>query len=122
MVRWGMVRDPGESRDSRALRLLDDVLRAVECVPAGRLVSYGDIAALIGTGPRQVGHVMSRAGGDVPWWRITNARGELPAHLRDEAARHWRAEGISVRPGGGARIEMHRADLAQLADAYDSAL
>ena len=33
------------------------VLRAVELVPAGRVVSYGDLAALVGTGPRGMGAV-----------------------------------------------------------------
>ena len=37
--------------------LVERVLRAVECVPPARLVTYGDIAALIGTGPRVVGAV-----------------------------------------------------------------
>lgn len=105
---------PGEVPD-----LFDDVLRAVECVPPGRLVSYGDIAALVGTGPRQVGRVMAQAGGGAAWWRVTNARGELPVHLREEASRQWRAEGIPVRPSGGARIDLARADLRELADAYD---
>ena len=34
--------------------LVERVLRAVELVPRGRVVSYGDLAALVGTGPRQV--------------------------------------------------------------------
>lgn len=111
--------DPRRGRRHDPLELLDDVLRAVECVPRGRLVSYGDLAELVGTGPRQVGNVMARAGGEVPWWRVTNARGDLPEHLRDAAARHWDSEGITVRPSGGARIDLHRADLAELGDAYD---
>lgn len=128
MVPWGMPSsDPTPAHDAGApasteaagLRLLDDVLRAVECVPRGRMVSYGDIAALVGTGPRQVGRVMSRAGGEVAWWRVTNARGELPAHLREEATRRWREEGIGVRPGGSARIDAYRADLERLADDFD---
>ena len=113
---------PSSARSGRpggALALLDDVLRAVECVPPGRLVSFGDIAALVGTGPRQVGRVMAQAGGGVAWWRVTNARGELPVHLREEASRRWRAEGIPTRPGGGARIDLARADLSEFADAFD---
>lgn len=117
-VSTGGGRD-GHDGHEPALVLLDDVLRAVECVPAGRLVSYGDIAALVGTGPRRVGAVMSRAGGGVAWWRVTNAKGELPLHLREAAAWHWRAEGIAVRSNASARLDLHRADLVELADAYD---
>lgn len=56
--------------------LTELVLRAVELVPPGRLVSYGDVAALLGTGPRQVGAVMAREGHGVQWWRVTNASGD----------------------------------------------
>ena len=61
--------------------MVERVLRAVECVPPGRVASYGLIGALVGAGPRQVGAVLSRYGDGVPWWRIVNASGELPAPL-----------------------------------------
>ena len=51
--------------------LVEKVLRAVELVPPGRVASYGDIAQIVGTGPRQVGAIMARWGSDVSWWRIT---------------------------------------------------
>ena len=41
---------------------IERVLCAVECVPAGRVVSYGDIAELVGTSARRVGAVMASAG------------------------------------------------------------
>ena len=68
--------------------LVERVLVAVEQVPRGRVVSYGDLAELVGIGPRLVGRVMSLYGGNVTWWRVTNASGDLPAHLADEARAH----------------------------------
>lgn len=99
------------------------VLRAVEQVPAGSLVSYGDIAAIVGTGARHVGSIMRHWGSNVAWWRVTNRNGDLPVHLLAEARGLWRSEGIGIKADGrGARIGDHRADLARLADAYDRAV
>ncbi|PVG81330.1 cysteine methyltransferase [Nocardioides gansuensis] len=98
------------------------VLRAAEQVPRGRVASYGDVAGLVGTGPRHVGAIMSRLGSDVPWWRITNSYGDLPAHLRDEARPRWADEGITWKPNGlGCRIADFRCDLVQLADDWERA-
>ena len=97
------------------------VLRAAELVPPGRVASYGDLAELVGTSPRHVGQVMARHGSGVPWWRVTSSYGDLPPHLREEAAVHWAAEGITWKPNRlGCRIAEFRADLVALADAYES--
>lgn len=96
------------------------VLRAVELVPPGRVVTYGDLAELVGGTPRQVGAVMRLRGGEVPWWRVVNVRGHLPPHLRDEVRALWLQEGIGWRADGlGCRVDDHHADLVALADAYE---
>lgn len=101
----------------------EHVLRLVERIPRGRVVSYGDIAHIIGIGPRQVGAVMSRYGSGVTWWRVTNVSGALPEYIVDEARAHWLDEGIPVRPGGrGCRIAEARADLDRLATEYRAAV
>jgi len=101
----------------------EHVLRLVERIPRGRVVSYGDIARIVGIGPRQVGAVMSRYGGGVTWWRVTNASGELPEQIADEARAHWLDEGIPVRTGRpGCKITEARADLADLETEYRSAV
>ncbi len=74
-------------------------------MPPGRVTTYGAIADVVGTGPRQVGAVMARDGGAVTWWRVVRADGSLPAHLAAEAAAHHREEGTPLRPSG-------RVDLA----------
>lgn len=99
--------------------LVEHVLRAVEQIPPGAIVSYGDVAELVGTGPRQVGAIMSRWGSTVAWWRVTNAAGRLPAELLARALPHWAAEGVSLSTHRqGCRIIAHRADLRQLAADY----
>lgn len=96
--------------------LVERVLTVVEAIPEGRVTTYGDIAEVLEVGPRQIGAVMSQYGASVTWWRVTNARGELPPHLLDEARQNWMAEGIALASTGrGVRIGAHRADLTQIA-------
>lgn len=103
--------------------LVEKVLRAVELVPAGRVISYGDIAALVGTGPRHVGTVMREYGGSVAWWRVVNASGDAPKHKRQAVFDHWRDEGIAIKPNGlGCRIADQRVDLEELARAHADAI
>ena len=59
--------------DVAAELTVEQVLHAVECIPAGRVVSYGDVAELVGTSARRVGAIMASAGSGVPWWRVVSA-------------------------------------------------
>ncbi|WP_297108568.1 MGMT family protein [Tessaracoccus sp.] len=95
---------------------VERVLRVVESVPPGRVVSYGDIAELVGSSPRRVGAIMAARGSAVPWWRVTNAAGRMPSHLVAEAQRHWVEELTPLRPDGDScRMSAARADLISLA-------
>lgn len=81
------------------------VLRCAERVPHGRVTTYGAIAEAVGQvlgrgGPRQVGAVMARAGGGVPWWRVVRADGSLPPSHDDRARQAYLEEGTPLRPGG----------------------
>lgn len=94
--------------------LVEQVLGAVEQVPPGRVVAYGDIARAVGCGPRQVGAIMRSHGAFVTWWRVTSASGDLPPGLLRRALPHWREEGIHLKPNRlGCRIDAHRVDLDQ---------
>ena len=94
---------------------IERVLTLVELVPRGRVVSYGDLGTIVGIGPRQVGSFMRHHSDGLPWWRITNASGDLPAPLLARARPHWADEGIVVKRNGlGCRITDYRADLDQV--------
>ena len=103
--------------------VVERVLRAVEQVPPGRVASYGLIGDVVGVGPRLVGRVMSEWGSSVPWWRVTNAAGDLPGPLLERARHHWAQEGIAVKAGGqGCRVDEHRCDVEQLRVDYAQAV
>ncbi|MQA90719.1 MAG: methylated-DNA--[protein]-cysteine S-methyltransferase [Gemmatimonas sp.] len=57
------------------------VYATVRRIPYGRVVTYGGIAALLGTprAARGVGSALAALpeGNDVPWWRVVNGRGEI---------------------------------------------
>lgn len=89
------------------------VLDVADSIPAGRVMSYGDIAEYLGEGgPRQVGRVMSYWGGAVPWWRVVHADGSLLPGHEQEALAHYRREGTPLRlgpDGKPTRLDMARA-------------
>ncbi|HET7326036.1 MAG TPA: MGMT family protein [Nocardioidaceae bacterium] len=86
---------------------VEAVLRVVEQVPPGRVISYGAIAAVVGVGgPRQVGAVMAEYGGGVPWWRVVRADGTLPLCHDGRARAQHRAERTPMR---GDRADMSAA-------------
>lgn len=87
----------------------EQVLEVVEQIPPGRVMSYGDVAEYLGAGgPRQVGQVMSRGGGDVPWWRVIHADGSPPPGKEAECLAQLRSEDVAMRPDG-TRVDMRRA-------------
>ena len=86
-----------------------DVLEVVASIPPGKVLTYGDVAELLGQGgPRSVGRVMSRYGGSVPWWRVLRADGSPPPHQPELALDRYRGEGTPLRPSG-VRVDMERA-------------
>lgn len=88
------------------------VLDLVDHVPEGRVVTYGDVAEMIGgSGPRRVGNVLSRYGAATSWWRVVRAGGHPPMGLEDEALRYYRSEGTPLVGGAlsGRRVDLMRA-------------
>jgi alkylated DNA nucleotide flippase Atl1 len=89
----------------------DRVLDVVDAIPAGRVMSYGDIAEYLGEGgPRQVGRVLATYGAGVPWWRVIHADG-TPAPGHDLAAlARYREEGTPLRSAEPpVRVDMRHA-------------
>jgi alkylated DNA nucleotide flippase Atl1 len=85
------------------------VLDVVDLIPAGQVMTYGDVAEYLGRGgPRQVGQVMARWGGAVAWWRVLTADGSPPLRYEDLALDRYRREGTVMRPGGR-RVDLCRA-------------
>jgi alkylated DNA nucleotide flippase Atl1 len=90
----------------------DEVLQVVDSIPEGMVMTYGDIAELLGRGgARGVGNVMARYGSDVPWWRVIRAGGHFPQGLEDDALAHYREEGTPLVRGqlDGRRVDLSRA-------------
>lgn len=81
---------------------LAEALAAVaRLVPAGRAVSYGGLAAVLGRGgPRQAGRAMAECEPGTPWWRVVRADGSLPGELAERARSRWAAEGTPLRVSG----------------------
>jgi methylated-DNA-[protein]-cysteine S-methyltransferase len=82
------------------------VLRVVRRIPAGRVATYGDVAAAAGTplAHRAVGNIMRACGSrDVPCHRVVAAGGRLGGYGGNLELKRalLRAEGLSV---SGARI------------------
>ena len=85
----------------------EEVLDVVDAIPPGRVMTYGDIAELVGRGgPRQVGSVMSHYGSATTWWRVIRADGRPPQCHEREAHRHYRDEDTPVR---GERVDLRLA-------------
>jgi alkylated DNA nucleotide flippase Atl1 len=93
---------------------VEHVLSIVEQVPRGRVTSYGAIAAVVGSGPRRVGSVLSQHGGPVPWWRVVRADGSLPPSHETGARHHYLDEGTPLRGGGAVDIRQAFWDPATL--------
>ena len=82
-------------------------------IPSGKVVSYGEVAALAGLGraARWVGRTLSQLPGDtrLPWHRVLGAGGRLSLALGtpsgDEQRARLRAEGVTVRNN---RVDMLR--------------
>ena len=79
------------------------VLDALTGVPAGQVVSYGELAAMAGYpgAARGVGAVLSATTAEdgVSWWRVVYADGRLAPCDPAGQARLLAAEGVAVEAG-----------------------
>jgi methylated-DNA-protein-cysteine methyltransferase related protein len=97
-----------------ATKFQEGVIKVVLSVPAGRVVSYGQVAAYLGLprAARQVGWVLRQMkAGELPWWRVLNKEGKITirgnmfadANMQRELLRQ---EGVVVGEDYG--LEMNR--------------
>lgn len=84
--------------------LAHQILVCVESIPAGRVMTYGDVAEYAGArSPRIVGRVLALDGGSVPWHRVLRADGSLAEHLYTEQRQRLLAEGVRFN---GDRVDL----------------
>ena len=92
----------------------EPVYRVVRRIPAGRVASYGQVAALAGMprAARQVGYALHAldAESGVPWHRVVNAQGQIsergPSVIVALQRSRLEAEGVVFGPSG--RIDLAR--------------
>ena len=85
------------------------VLALVDMVPRGTVVTYGDVARMVGTrSPRSVGQVLARWGADVSWWRVVRADGTPPPEHAAEAMFQLVRERVPLLSGRAA-VDLNRA-------------
>jgi methylated-DNA-protein-cysteine methyltransferase related protein len=87
----------------------------VRDIPAGRVMTYGQVAGLLGNviSPAAVGWALHVCPEDVPWHRVVNARGafsteHLPDMPPDVQRRMLMAEGIELRLDGTLDLTRYR--------------
>ena len=85
----------------------------VRQIPAGKVASYGQIAALAGDcTARMVGYPMAAANDSVPWHRVINAQGKISPRADGGGAVLQQArleeEGIAFGPDGKVNLRVHR--------------
>jgi alkylated DNA nucleotide flippase Atl1 len=110
---WDTAKEPSPD-------FVDNVLRIVNAIPAGFVMTYGDVASEVAShgdlagaddrcGAWLVGQVMARFGSGVPWWRVIRASGQPPKYHEAEA---WALYVAEETPLTGPR-ENYRIDLAR---------
>ncbi|MCC3761644.1 MGMT family protein [Glycomyces sp. TRM65418] len=95
------------------------VRRVVDALPEGTWTSYGDLAELIGTGPRQVGAFMRDDGGVPKAYRVLTAGGTVSEGYRWADGRSGRDVPDLLRADGVVVTGKGRADQAQRMSVYD---
>ncbi len=89
------------------------VYKIVQAIPPGRVMTYGQLAAILGEGytARTVGYAMHGAGDNVPWQRVINSQGKcstgrltIPLNLQQELLE---AEGVEFSSAGKCALDRY---------------
>ena len=97
----------------------DLIYAVVARIPAGKVATYGQVAALAGLGraARQVGYALHALpeGSDLPWQRVINSRGEVSPRSSfpgwDGYQRHLlEEEGVTFDANGRVDLDRYRWD------------
>ena len=94
----------------------------IRAIPAGKVMTYGDVAAYAGR-PRQarrVGYALAVVDdASVPWWRVINARGEISLRTPDGISEEMQRD-LLESEGVGFSLE-RQVDLARFRHRPDPA-
>lgn len=89
------------------------VFRLVRMIPRGHVMTYGQIAEILGDGytPRTVGFVMHSANDKIPWHRVINAQGGCSTRglvlPHDKQQRMLEAEGVIFNERGRCELQQY---------------
>lgn len=92
-------------------RYRERVFRIVRAIPRGRVMTYGQIAEILGEGytPRTVGFVMHSSDDKTPWHRVVNAQGGCSTRgivlPHDKQQRMLENEGIIFNERGRCQLQ-----------------
>lgn len=98
--------------------IFDEVYIVVRLVPDGKVVTYGQVARLIGRprNARQVGYALAALGEkhDVPWHRVINSKGEVSARSHPDYEDYQRIlleeEGVEFGVNGRVSLKLYQWD------------
>jgi methylated-DNA-protein-cysteine methyltransferase related protein len=106
--------DPGPKVDVDSPRYRERVFEIVRRIPEGRVMTYGQLAELLGEGytARTVGFVMHTADDSDPWHRVINAQGACSTGKvllpQDKQQRMLEAEGVVFNERGRCDLGRYR--------------
>lgn len=96
------------------MSVYEKIYKQVQCVPDGKVATYGQIAKLVGgCAARQVGYAMAALseGAGVPWHRIINHKGEISLRGGSDGHRLQRilleAEGVVFSQNGKINLDTY---------------
>lgn len=98
-----------KSPDSKGI-FFAQVYELVRQIPFGKVVSYGQIACMLGRpyAARQVGWAMRCCPDDLPWQRVVKADGSIAGGMFPEIRKAFlESEGVEFLPDG--RVDMKRS-------------
>jgi methylated-DNA-protein-cysteine methyltransferase-like protein len=89
------------------------VFKIVRSIPRGRVMTYGQIAEILGEGytPRTVGFVMHASNDKTPWHRVVNAQGGCSTRgivlPHDKQQRMLESEGVTFSKLGRCQLQTY---------------
>lgn len=84
---------------------VEEVRRIVNTIPPGQVITYGEIAALMGITPRRAGRLVGDLDESSPWWRVVCQDGSPATCHGGVAGSLLAAEGTPLR---GDKVDIGR--------------